>query len=674
MRSVDRVLPRHVVTAMVAGTALVLVAVVLGGYLRVPSVTPLAEVAGCTAAPPEDRAAGAAAPAGGSAGAGDTDQACPPGMLPPLTVDGRYFALPDGTPFFWLADTAWSLFTDLDRAEALHYLDTRAAQGFTVIQAALIFPHVRGTGANRYGDRPFEGHLGRLPVTDGADVDDDGQYDYWDHVDVVLAAAAERGLRVALLPVWADALVGSLVTESNARSYGVFLGERYADAPVVWIMGGDAPADGAEDVWRELAAGIREGGSSALISYFPRAGQTSADWFATEDWLGFHLLHGGHCLRYGQRRELIEATRAAEPAKPFLDGEPIHAGRSYCRDDPPRGHATALDARRDAYWAVLGGAAGHSYGHDAVRQFGTDAPQGWTAALDDPAAEQMRHLRALLHSRPYQRADPGRGVLPGDVGSGPDRIAATIAADGSFLMAYTAGGREVEVDLDALSGATLRPSWFDPRTGEVTELEPLGSSGRAVFAPPGGASGQDWVLVLDDVTAGYGPPGEAVDGAASGSPHRGVPPTAAAATGTPGATPRSVPTPSPSPESVIELRSGSEPGFRTTDEPRSEPDDEPETSPEPEAVPGPGPTAEPVWDRLARCESSGDWSINTGNGYYGGLQFDDATWRGYGGTEFAPRADEATREQQIAVATRVRDDRGGYGSWPACSKKLGLPR
>lgn len=96
------------------------------------------------------------------------------------------------------------------------------------------------------------------------------------------------------------------------------------------------------------------------------------------------------------------------------------------------------------------------------------------------------------------------------------------------------------------------------------------------------------------------------------------------------------------------------------------------TGPGPAAAPGPAPDA--VWDRLARCESSGEWDIATGNGYFGGLQFDESTWRAYGGTEFAPRADEATREEQIAVATRVRDDRDGYGAWPACARKLGLPR
>jgi Transglycosylase-like domain len=94
------------------------------------------------------------------------------------------------------------------------------------------------------------------------------------------------------------------------------------------------------------------------------------------------------------------------------------------------------------------------------------------------------------------------------------------------------------------------------------------------------------------------------------------------------------------------------------------------------AAPQP-PVAAPVdgvWERLARCESSGNWAIDTGNGYYGGLQFDVTTWNGFGGREFAPRADQATRDQQIAVATRVRNARGSYGSWPACAAKLGLPR
>ena len=77
------------------------------------------------------------------------------------------------------------------------------------------------------------------------------------------------------------------------------------------------------------------------------------------------------------------------------------------------------------------------------------------------------------------------------------------------------------------------------------------------------------------------------------------------------------------------------------------------------------------WDRLAQCESGGNWAINTGNGYHGGLQFSPSTWAAYGGTEFAPTANQATREQQIAVAERTLAGQG-WGAWPACSAKLGL--
>jgi len=92
------------------------------------------------------------------------------------------------------------------------------------------------------------------------------------------------------------------------------------------------------------------------------------------------------------------------------------------------------------------------------------------------------------------------------------------------------------------------------------------------------------------------------------------------------------------------------------------------------ATPAPAPvysSGSSVWDALARCESGGNWAANTGNGYYGGLQFNIGTWQAYGGSGLPS---QNSRETQIAVATRVRDASGGYGAWPACSRKLGLPQ
>ena len=80
-----------------------------------------------------------------------------------------------------------------------------------------------------------------------------------------------------------------------------------------------------------------------------------------------------------------------------------------------------------------------------------------------------------------------------------------------------------------------------------------------------------------------------------------------------------------------------------------------------------------VWDAVAKCESGGNWSINTGNGYYGGLQFSSSTWRAFGGREFAPQANQATKEQQILVAQRTLAKQGP-GAWPTCSRRAGLTK
>ncbi|MFG1881646.1 transglycosylase family protein [Micromonospora sp. NPDC049102] len=76
------------------------------------------------------------------------------------------------------------------------------------------------------------------------------------------------------------------------------------------------------------------------------------------------------------------------------------------------------------------------------------------------------------------------------------------------------------------------------------------------------------------------------------------------------------------------------------------------------------------WDAVAQCESGGNWKINTGNGYYGGLQFSQGTWAGYGGTKYAARADLASRGEQIAIAEKVLDGQG-IGAWPTCGRKGG---
>lgn len=84
-----------------------------------------------------------------------------------------------------------------------------------------------------------------------------------------------------------------------------------------------------------------------------------------------------------------------------------------------------------------------------------------------------------------------------------------------------------------------------------------------------------------------------------------------------------------------------------------------------------GAASERTWDRLARCESGGRWHIDTGNGYFGGLQISKSTWDGYGGQRLAAYPDNATKAEQIRVAERIQDGQG-WGAWPACSAEMGL--
>jgi hypothetical protein len=96
---------------------------------------------------------------------------------------------------------------------------------------------------------------------------------------------------------------------------------------------------------------------------------------------------------------------------------------------------------------------------------------------------------------------------------------------------------------------------------------------------------------------------------------------------------------------------------------------EPESTPVTSSAPAPSTSGDTVWDDLAECEANGDWAINTGNGYYGGLQFSLSTWRSVGGSGYPH---QASREEQIHRAEILRDINGGYGAWPSCSSQLGL--
>src|SRR5437773_3231640 len=154
-------------------------------------------------------------------------------LLPKIKVSDnqRFLMTAGGKPFFYLADTGWELFHRLDRKQAVEYLDKRAEQHFTAIQAVALAEEDGITEPNAYGDLPLiDADPTKPAVTKGSDPKSAEQYDYWDHVEYIVDQANARGLYIAMLPSWGRWVNNtgkadkSLLTPQNAQTYGEFLG------------------------------------------------------------------------------------------------------------------------------------------------------------------------------------------------------------------------------------------------------------------------------------------------------------------------------------------------------------------------------------------------------------------------------------------------------------------
>ncbi len=439
-----------------------------------------------------------------------------PQRPPDLRVsdNGRFLVTEDGAPFFWLGDTAWELFHRLDLEDSERYLRDRAEKQFTVIQAVVLAEFGGLTVPNANGDLPL---LDNDPTRPNEA--------YFAHVDAVVEAAGKLGLYIGMLPTWGDkwnkkwGTGPEIFTPENAAAYGEFLGRRYRDKPIIWILGGDRPPENERHlaILRAMAEGLRRGdGGRHLFTFHPSGGQSSARWFHEDDWLSLNMIQSGHSARNNPNYRMISADYARIPVKPCLDGEPCYE-QLPVSFKPALGRFDDYDVRKAAYWAVFAGACGHTYGANGIFQFYVPSGEGefdavipWQEALSFPGAGQMRHLRALMESRPFLTRVPDQGlVAPENEAGEAEHVQATRDADGSYAMVYVpTAGQTVTVDTAALSGERLKAWWYDPRTGEAAAIEgefPVG--GKLTFTTP--EQGPDWVLVLDDAARGYGEPGAA---------------------------------------------------------------------------------------------------------------------------------------------------------------------
>jgi hypothetical protein len=436
----------------------------------------------------------------------------------PLRVhaSGRYLVEASGRPFLYLGDTAWELFHRLTREESERYLADRAAKGFTVVQAVVLAELEGITTPNAHGEPALVDGDPRRPNPR-----------YFEHVDHVVAQAEKLGLTIAMLPTWGDKFHARhdkpgprIFDERSAFDYARFVGRRYRDRAVIFVLGGDrnpeAPADFA--IVRAMARGLKESAPRNLVTYHPRGPGRSSDYFHRERWLDFNMIQSSHAGRGPDTGVNVEHDRALRPPKPTLDGEPRYEALIvgfYNTGHDPALRFDDYDVRVAAYRALLAGAAGHTYGNNNVWQMwapgrepvlGADTP--WPEALDHPGAFQMGHLRRLFESRPWQKLEPAQDLLMAPNVPGEGFVRAALASDGSFAFVHSPRGEPVAVDQQRLGAVDITSWWFDPRYGRAYPIHTGVGTAVQFFTPPSAGRGCDWVLVLDAAARGFAAPGE----------------------------------------------------------------------------------------------------------------------------------------------------------------------
>jgi len=452
--------------------------------------------------------------------------AAAPRTLPRIKVsaDHRFLVEESGKPFFYLADTGWEIFHRLDRKDAAEYLKIRAGQGYTVVQAVALAEFDGLTEPNAYGKLPLEGKDPTKPaITPGANPAKAAQYDYWDHVEYVIDEANRNGIYIGLLPTWGRWVVKnprndeSIFTVASAQQYGEFLGKRFGNKGIIWILGGDRPADGVEDIWRAMARGIAIGVSgkedydAVLMGFHPRGGGTSSTWFHNDAWLDVNMQQTGHGLADRvQAWARIAKDYALQPVKPVIDAEPLYEDHPLDFRSAQNGYSLDAHVRQRVYWDLFSGACGQTYGNHAVWQFyapGRKPVNGplmyWREAVQRPGAIEMRYARDLIESRPVLSRVPDQSLVENAL-EGADHIAAT-RGDG-YAFVYDAQGRPFTLNLGKISGARVKCWWYNPRSGDSMAAGEFDNRGTHAFTAPSEGFGSDWVLIVDDASKGYKAP------------------------------------------------------------------------------------------------------------------------------------------------------------------------
>lgn len=422
-----------------------------------------------------------------------------------ISSDHRFMVFQDGSPFFYLGDTAWELFHRLNREEADMYLENRAKKGFTVIQAVVLAELDGLQDPNPYGEIPLIGNDPENP-----------NEKYFDHVDYIVDKASSLGMFIGMLPTWGDKFnkkwgVGPEVfTPENAYIFGKYLGNRYREKPVIWILGGDRTPDNEEDlaIVRSMARGLEDGdGGNHLMTYHPQGNTNSSQWFHQDEWLDFNFFQSGHGPKDAPNYELTLTNYSLDPVKPTIDGEPRYEDHPVRFKPLEYGWFSDFDVRQAGYWSMFSGSCGHTYGNHNIWQMWQEgrkpvswARTNWRRALDHSGSFQVGYMKAFFEAYPWQQMIPDQQlILNFNPRSGGYQMA-MISQNKDLMFAYTPFGYPLKIDLKQLVPEKLNVFWFNPRDGKYLFSETIDKNYNGEFTPHSQGRGSDWVLILQDAS------------------------------------------------------------------------------------------------------------------------------------------------------------------------------
>jgi hypothetical protein len=422
-----------------------------------------------------------------------------------ISENGRYFLNGD-TPFFLLADTAWTLFQKLYKDEATIYLRNRKDKNFNTIFSVLINFQSRNNSA--------------FDLKDGKSISDIiSDDDYWNHITKIVTMAEDLGLYMGLLPVWGNVVMNKHLRVDNMDEYISFIADKFEHFKnIIWIVGGDCRGDFEHNVWQLMGKLLKQKMPNRLVGYHPFGRTSSSYWFQDADWLDFHMFQSGH-RRTNQRNlnawdeiaakepwhgeesfRYVYADYEKTPPRPILDGEPSYEQILQGLHNPDEPYWQDHHVRRYAYWSTFAGAAGHVYGHNSIIQFygtGGSAQYGvkeeWDKSIHDIGSSQMQFLKVLLENSDFQNCIPMQHILTDPAGLTQEDNILALGND-RVVLCYSYSGRAISFN-DSINGS-YNAYWFDPISGSYSYIGEFNVE-NATLTPPDKKNGwNDWVLVL----------------------------------------------------------------------------------------------------------------------------------------------------------------------------------